>query len=314
MKIQNKIGYGFAFLAAMCFGSIGTLSRLLNQQGLSIISTTIITSIGFIIVGLIYGIAKNFKVFKISLRALILCAIYGAVMNYFSKVFYLKSIEVLPVAICSTIMFTMVFPTMFASKYLFKESITPLKIVLSIIALGGVVLALNVFTGGTYYPLLAVFLITFTTLLCATMNLSSNYLLKRGYSAIVITFYGNLSLFAVLLFAQAPVESIKNIGQVALLNITFNVPIMILLSTATVGSILFFINSLKYISITDATILLAFDPITSTILGLLIFGERLSPLQLLGGGIIIISVIGVSLSDNISVRFITKRIKKKAIV
>jgi len=311
MKIKNRKGYVLALLAAICFGSIGTLSKLLSNQGLTIVSTTILTSISFIIAGLVYALVKSPNIFKISLKALLMCIIYGAVMSYLSKVFYLKAIAILPVAICSTIMFTMIFPTMFVSKYLFKESITPVKIILSVIALGGVIMALNVFSNGAFYPLLAIIFILITTLLCASMNLSSNYLINKGYSALTITFYGNISLFVVLLLVQPPTKSISNIVEVIKISPSTNISLMILLSLGALGSILFFINSLKYISITDATIILSFDPITSTIWGFLIFGERLSNIQLLGGLIIILAVMGVSLSDSLKIKAFNVKVRGK---
>ncbi len=312
MKTHFFKGYGIAIFAAICFGSVGTISKSLLDQGLSVISLTVITSLGFIILGVSSGLATSFKNLRIPLSLLLLCVLQGAVLNTLSRYFFFMAIQQLPVAICSTIMFCMVFPTMFVSRFLFHESLSLKKIVLSGIALLGVGLALNIFQPGNGYSLRAIIYISLTTVICAGMNLISNYVLKRGATSIQITPYSNLSTLVAVVLIQSPVKTLASIGEVIQLDMTSNLLLMILLAGVSVGSIVFFIHSMKHISLTDATIFLSFDPITATILGMLVFGQALLPIQLWGGSLIIISVVGVSLSD-LSFPF-TIQIKKRSIV
>jgi drug/metabolite transporter (DMT)-like permease len=65
---------------------------------------------------------------------------------------------------------------------------------------------------------------------------------------------------------------------------------------STVGPMVLFLMGLEKISGTEASLLSTMEPVTATIAAALVLGESLSPLQLLGGGLVLAALVVSSLS------------------
>lgn len=293
MKVNdvNK-GISMELISGILFGMIGMWSRFLSDYGIDFIGATMICNISFVVLNGCYMLIFKRDMFQISKSHLLVCLIQGVLISNILRMSFYYASEVLPVGICATILFCMVFPLMLVSKKMFNEKIGKEKILSAGFSFLGVCLVLNVFTEGGVYPIKGIVLMIITLLMATAQVSLNNYLIDNGRDAIGISFY--YSLFAML--SMWPfVTPFEAIGASAV-SLTM---LMLILGFALINvlSLVLMTNGLKYITATQLGICQALDPITATLLGVYIFGDRFSVMQMIGLIIIIGFVVYVSKLD-----------------
>jgi drug/metabolite transporter (DMT)-like permease len=97
---------------------------------------------------------------------------------------------------------------------------------------------------------------------------------------------------AVALIVRAPTA----LWQVDKLSFAAWTAVIALALISTVGPMVLFLMGLEKISGTEASLLSTMEPVTATIAAAFVLGESLSPLQLLGGGLVLAALVVSSLS------------------
>ncbi|MFO7814328.1 MAG: DMT family transporter [Halanaerobiales bacterium] len=224
--------------------------------------------------------AQYFTLFKVSLFG------YSLMMlTLNTSLLYMSS------GLAMTLHFIYPVVVMLASVFLYKEKIGAKKVLALILSISGIFFLMG-FGSFSTISLLGFWLALISGILYAYYILSVSNSNIKNLSGFVITFY--LSLFnTYILFTISFVTG----------NMSMNYNYRGLLSTVMVALVcnLFgmvaFQTGLKYITATASSILSTFEPITSLVVGIIIFNEYLAWYHFVGSILIIISVIIVSLTE-----------------
>jgi drug/metabolite transporter (DMT)-like permease len=126
----------------------------------------------------------------------------------------------------------------------------------------------------------------------ALYTILGKFSLIRGYSIGVMSFYvygiGTAGLLAISFFAQG--------GAGALLSVVNPDALLLLLSVAlfaTIGALYLYIAGLRHLDAVVASILATFEPVVATSLAFFVVGETIEWPQIVGGCLIMASVLVV---------------------
>jgi drug/metabolite transporter (DMT)-like permease len=194
--------------------------------------------------------------------------------------------------------FCNIFVLMIVSRVVFKNRITPRKIVAGLVAVIGVSLVLNVLSQGFAINLTGLFWILLTMLSWATMVTLDKYLLESGIDSIAMLMYA--ALFAVLFLSLLSPPWLL-IGSIATISVrTGGLALLAVFGYALipqVASYFFYVSGLKLSEISYLQVAYSLDPVTAVILGLLIFRQTLQTVQILGVLLILAVVCYVQLNE-----------------
>jgi len=197
----TKIGYVYAFISAIFFGSAGLFIKLAYKTGLNSINLLTLQYMLAVLLMFILAIIKDNKMLILKKDEVFHLAVLGVMGNTLMTVFYYKAYEYLPMAMVTMLLYT--YPIMvFIYLWIFKKEPISLKKILAII-LGflGSILTLNIIYGEFKYSVRGIIF----GLLCAVfycfMNIYSEKKLLH-INALAINAYSTLfSLITLIIFS-----------------------------------------------------------------------------------------------------------------
>lgn len=170
------------------------------------------------------------------------------------------------------------------SKVFFKEPITQNKVISLIFTLVGCALAIRLIPlGNTSIPLISIFLGLLSAFFCALYSIIGKSV-SAHYSFLTITAY---SLFTGSIFIF-PTSGLWNKGE-AFQSADVWINIFGIVIISTILAYTFYTFGLAHIESSKAAILGAMEPIVAVLVGVLIFGDSLSLLQIAGIALVIAS-------------------------
>lgn len=279
-------------LLAIAAAIISGISIPLNKLFIVNLDPTVFTAVRAIIIGVIFfAIAfyqshtskKKFK--SVSWKYLLSIAIIGGA---FAFLLYFNGLALTTAGRAAFLEKTLPLYTAVLAFVFLKEKITK-KMTYALIAMliGLLILYISSTPPSALWsnPSLGDLLVIIATILWAIEAVIAKKAMMLGETNFVISFarmfFGGLILFGfVLLFGKFGV----------LLSLSIQQWTNILISTVLLFFyVLFWYWSIKYISVTKSTALLIIAPILSLAGGILLFGETVSAIELLGCGIIVVS-------------------------
>lgn len=282
-------GIIYGGMAGVLWGTLGVFLTLLLNMGLSDVA---VSSIGPIIVIVFFGIKgliKNCRQFAIGWKNVLLLLIVGGIANAALYYSYSKALGYLSTGVFSILEFSHVFVLMLLSSLIFKYKITKGKLLSLFVAVLGLALVLNVFEPGAFISFEGILWMALNWLANCAVALIIKWSLNKEIDNDVVIVYYNLGSAIIYWLAYSPVKSFgeianaENVGMVLLVIAAYGVCTQILSSYVWVKSF-----SLVDPAITN--MMNAFSPITSAVLGYLIFKQVISPSQILGIVVIIAAV------------------------
>lgn len=295
MNLKNKIAIS---IASFCFGLIPIFGTILSGRGVSSFEQTFFMEvISFVILLPIFF--KFFKQKTIEKRDLLFFSLFGLIL-FSVNMAPLTAIALgTPVAFISLVLYMHPVFTLFIGKLWFKEEISVKKVIFVIIALLGVFLVLGEGIDKAAISIVGVII----AVICAlSMSLWSNFgkeSMNRGYGAFDTLFYsafGAVVLLFVSLLIIPNVIAIPEIGNFTLnLGVeTFAILFALSFTSTVIGHTLFFYGIDK-VSVITGSILALIEPVTSILLSVVLFSQALTPLMIVGGIIILIMSVLISL-------------------
>lgn len=284
----NNLTKGIIYggMAGVLWGTLGIFLTLLLNMGLSDVA---VSSMGPMIVILFYGIKgllTNRKAFMIGWKNFFLVLVGGGIANALLYYSYSKALAYLSTGVFSILEFSHVFLLMILTSILFHYKITKGKLAALGTAVVGLVLVLNVFEPGGFIKPAGMMWMALNWLSNCGVALIIKWALNKEMDNDVVIVYYNLGAAFIYWLAYSPVKSFgeiahaENIGLLLLIIAAYGICTQILSSYVWVKSF-----SLVDPAITN--MMNAFSPITSSVLGYFIFGQVISPAQILGIVIII---------------------------
>lgn len=288
---MNKTkGIILTVLAAMSFGFQGFLAKTAYANGFNPFSFTLYRSL-FAAVALyifikIYGL--DIEVSKAQYKTLFKVSLFGYSLMLITL--YISFLY-MPTGLAMTLHFIYPVVVMVASIFLYKEKLLAKKLIALILSVLGIyfLVGFGSFTKismiGFWLALLSGILYGYYILMVSNSNI-------KNLNSFVMTFYLSLfNTFIVLFLTLVTGNMSLQYNYKGLLS-----TIMVALVCNIFGMVSFQ-SGLKYITATTSSILSTFEPITSLIVGIVIFNEYLAWYHFVGSIFIIISVILVSLAE-----------------
>ena len=285
---MKKLSLILIVLAAVMWGCIGIFTRILSVAGLTPIQVVAIRSILSAIILGIFIFFKDKSLFKIEIKYLWLFVGTGVLSLTFFNICYFNAINMLDLSAASILLYTAPCFVMIMSAFVFKERITVSKITAFIIAFIGCVficgltdefnikgITFGVFAGFGY----------------ALYSIFAGVALKK-YNTYTISFYTFLTSSISLLPICKIGEVLVSLSDVGVLYWSGLLAII-----STVLPYIFYTEGLKKISATQASIIAFAEPVTATIVGMLMFGENITLPILIGMILVLTSIIKISSID-----------------
>ena len=303
MKKSKTVGILCAILSAVCYGTnpfgalplyeegVNTATVLAHRFGLAVVLLSVVM--------LIKGI--SFKVTRHEFKVLFSLGILFAA----SSITYYQSFHFMDAGIASTILF--VYPVMVAviMALFFKERVTGMTVVAIVLSLIGIVL---LYKGGAGASLSVIGIV-----LCILSSLAyAIYIVVVNQSSI------KMSSFKVTFYAML-------VCEITLILYSFTSPELYLhaLPSArawsfavwlsivpTILSLVFMTVAVNHVGATPTAILGALEPLTAVAIGVVVFGEMLTPRLIVGILFILFAVMLVVLGKDLHMRTITHAVSR----
>jgi len=289
--IMRTIAYSLPIIAGICWGCCGVFVRVLDQTGFNNIT---ITFSRVIIVVILLGLALliyDKKLFHVELRQLPLIALIGISGQFLFNICYntaiLKlSLSLATILLCTAPVFVIIF-----GAILFKEKITPVRVICMLAVLAGCVLLSGVIeSGGLMWSILGLAMGVGTAICNAASTMAMNEASDiRGIHPLTVQFYA--ALFA--LIPMLPFTDYAVVGSFIAANPLSHIPYLIVyaLIAALLPNLLFNI-AFKFMDSSIVSILASgAEPTSALIFGLLVYREIPTVFGLIGTALVIAAII-----------------------
>lgn len=214
----------------------------------------------------------------------------GVLSITFFNLCYFQTILMTSMAVAAILLYTAPILVVILSAFLFSEKITGRKVIAMVLAFAGCVMVTGIFSQvGPVLSPLGILIGLGAGLGYALYSIFGRYALQRGYHSLTISFY----TFAFSLLATVLIEPPAKVFGLILAG---NTPKDILLSVgiAVVATILPYILYTLGLTRTEngkASIMASIEPVVASLLGILVFQERLSWFVLTGIALVLGSIV-----------------------
>ena len=281
---------GSILLAGILWGTMGLFVRGLNADNLNAMK---IVEIRVFFATLILGLfllLYNKKLFVIRLKD-IWCFIGTGICSLtFFNFCYFQTILNTSMSVAAILLYTAPVIVVVLSALLFHEKITGRKILAMFIAFAGCVFVTGVFSsGGMVLHPKGLLIGLGAGLGYALYSIFSRYALMRGYHTLTISLYTFVFALLSTMVLQPPGEIIRQIlsGNTAN-DLLLAVGIAIV---ATVLPYMFYTWGLQGVENGKASIMASIEPVVATVLGIIVYGERLTWDGMIGVALVLVAIV-----------------------
>lgn len=257
------------FLAGALWGSMGLFVHRLNDIGCSSLDIVVLRGVVTAVVMGIILIFKDKGAFKIRLKDIWVFIGTGVLSVVFFNFCYFISIMETSMSVAAVLLYTAPAFVMLMSRPLFKEKITSSKVISLVLAIIGCVFVSGLIEGGSNINVPGVLAGIGAGLGYALYSIFSRFAINKGYSTLTITFYTFFFSGIGSLPLTNPVKAIS-LSFSSLSTAVFSV-LFVLIST--VFPYLLYTLGLKGTENGRASIIASIEPVSATLLGLIVFGE-----------------------------------------
>ncbi len=289
MEQHHRVGIGLILAAAILWGTLGIAFRGLQEVGATSVAIGFWRAlIAAPLIGLILLVRRPAHL-KVAVRDLPLLMAYGLVSVAMFFAVYAAAVQYASVAVAAVLLYTAPAWVIVLAALLFRETITPQKGVAVLLTFIGVALVAGIADIGnlnvSFLGLVTGLGAGFTY---ATFSLFGKAALKN-YAPTTTIFYGLLfgAMFLLPFVWQesaaflAPLNTLQGWGWILYMGIL-----------PTAGSFWLYLAGLGYLGDAGrASVLATLEPVVAAVLGFVVLGEGLSPVQLAGGGLVLVGIL-----------------------
>jgi drug/metabolite transporter (DMT)-like permease len=204
------------------------------------------------------------------------------------SLFYLEAIHYIPVSLAVLLFYLFPIMVIVIAWALGQERLTPVRVAGALAAFAGLVLALNVQSGVIHW--LGVALGAAAALSLAVNIVGAAHMMRTAPAMTVIfnmVLVATLAYCAALLATGGPAWPAEGAGWAVFFAVVLTGPL----------AQMCFYAALAFTAGSRASIIMNGEPITTTALALLILGETLAPVQVMGALVVVGAIFGVALFD-----------------
>ncbi len=293
MLNQTRTGLLFSLLSGISWGTFGVFCTLCLSVGVSDYSLVALTPAALIIYFFARVMSKPHVLKGIPKILLIGIMVQGGFLNNFMNYCYTQAFNAnMPVAVTSTVAFCNVYVIMVVSKFVFDYKITIPKLLSATLALIGVCLVLGLFTASDGQ--ITLIGTVWTILIAITLGLNmvcDKYFLNNGVDPDAFMFILCVGSLAIMWgFLVNPVEMFTNISTAVAGNSTALVYVLGFCAVPGILCYALMLEGIKRIEPSLFGICYSMDPVTATVLGLVVFAQAIAFNQIIGIVIIVAAV------------------------
>ena len=272
------------FGAGILWGTIGLFVNELNALGASGSLISFMRMFFALVVMTAAALAKHGRgIILRDKKALLFCALIGIISNGLFNIFYTTSIRLNGMGTASVLLYTAPVFTAIASRLLFHEKFTPLKVFALGLNIAGCILTV---TGGDFSG-------SSVNILGVLAGLGSGFgygmaavfakMAGKRTDALLVSVYGYL-FAAVFLFMFARPEFAGG-AKVAGLGFLYG-----LIPTAF-AYLVYYIGLNKIRDTSRVPVIASIEPVTAIIIGAVVYGERIGTVNFIGVAVVLLSII-----------------------
>jgi len=293
MDKKTLRSYLLVLLAATCWGTTGLGNRMLTSASLSQ-GQLVLTRIGiaFIAITIILLIKGDKDVFRIKLRDLWCFLGTGIVSLLLFSYSYFNAMQLMSLSAAAVLLYLAPMFVVILSAILFKEPVTPGKLVALVLVLLGACLSTGLIgsgSSGVHISGLGLLFGVISGLGYALYSIFSRYALQRGYSSLTITFYTFLfATLGSLFIADVPgLIAASHGAKVIFWELYMGIVTCLL-------PYLFYTKGLEGVENGRASIVATWELVVATLVSVLLFHEAFGWASLLG---IILVLAGIAIMN-----------------
>lgn len=281
--------------AGLLWGMIALFVRRLYANGFESMDIVALRSFGALLLMFVFLLIYDRALLKIKWKDIWCFVGTGILSLTFFNWCYFRTIVLTSLSVAAILLYTAPVIVVLLSALLFHERLTGKKVLCMIAAFVGCVLVTGVFSdGGAGLSAKGLLVGLGAGLGYALYSIFGRYAIEKGYSSFTISFYtfffsviGTLPLMdakgMVNRLAVEPVGNLLLIGGLALIS--------------TVLPYLLYTLGLTYVENGKASIMASVEPVMATLIGILVFGERLSVMGVLGMALVLGAVVLLNRQD-----------------
>lgn len=293
---MKQILYLMPIISGAMWGSAGIFVRKLTELGMnSYIVVSVRVVLAVLILAVWLGIYDK-DLLKIKLKDLWIFVAGGVVGMFGLNICYNFAISELSLSLAAVLLSLSPVFVLFMAAILFKEKITPKKVICMTIAIAGCVLASGVLEAASTmrWSVKGIIVGTIGAFFYGLYGIISKTAMERGYHAFTTTFY---CLFMVMLVV-IPLTNWKLVTNVVVANpVEMSVFLLIHSLCTSVLPYILYTFSIRYIDAGMASILASGEPVAAMIFGVIFFSEIPTVLSVVGIVLVIVALALLSMPD-----------------
>lgn len=294
------MGMVFGIVSAITWGSYGTFYSLLLGKGVQDLTLVALAPLAMVLYFGIRVLMKPHVLKEISWKYYLGMILQGIViangMNYCYSQAYSHGMAV---GIVSVIAFTNILVIMVETYFLMKYKFTLSKVISMVMAMVGVSLVLEIFTGGNgvFTAMGLMWTILIPIFYGTNVTLNSFFIVKGCDSDAILFITQGAALLFMLIFQVHPIALIRDLSLAVSIDIH---SIWLILGFCAIPQVICFMLMQECLKRTEPSIFgicYSLDPVASSILGVLIFAQPLHLIQIIGIVMILAAVAYINYAE-----------------
>lgn len=297
----KRTGVFLAVTGAIMWGIMGIFVRGLSEVGFSSYEVSFIRCILAGSVFLLIKAIKQPSILKIDFKGLIICFMYGIVAYAASFTLYGVSVERIPVAVSTVLMFMSPIWVAILGVLIFKEKLSLQTIITIAVCIFGAVLVSNMIgSKGIKMDIIGVLAGLANGFGVALQIMIPRYFAQKyGYERDTMLVYGFLGAALSLSF----VTDFSFVGaQIASANMKLLVDLFGVGILCTMVANVCFVKATLYIDTTTCSMLSALEVVVGAVVGILVFNESMTAIQVIGAVIVVVASLGSTALNSIKAK------------
>lgn len=286
MKKKINLNMLLILAAASLWGTAGIFVRNVEKYGISEMQIVLLRAFFSALVIGIFMLIRDKKLFRIKVRDIGIFAAAGIFSIVLFNFCYYKTMALTSLSVAAVLLYTAPFFVVIISLFLFKQPLTLKKCAACVIAFAGCCLVTGVFGSGQRICVSALIFGILTGFGYSLYTVFGKILLDKGYHSLTVTFY-------TFVFAFCASLPLSDIGGICISFKEAPAGIAVVFSMALINTVIPYIMytaGLTGVDQSAAPIIAMIEPVVATVIGALLFDERLTASGGVGILLVLLSV------------------------
>lgn len=284
----------FVLLAGILWGTMGIYVRRLNALGFTTMEIVAVRSVVTAVLLLCILFFYNKEMLKIRLKDIWCFAGTGILSIVFFNYCYFKAITMTSLSVAAVLLYTAPAIVMVLSAFLFREKITIVKMISLAATFAGCVFVTGLAGGAKSLNVAGILAGLGAGFGYALYSIFSRYAIERGYHSLTISFY----TFVFASVGVLPLADINIIYDACVKDLGIAGFYLVFALVSTVAPYILYTLGLTGLENSKASIIASIEPVTATVLGIVLFHEKMTIHNVIG----ILLVLGAIVICNLNSR------------